>query len=267
MPDLNGQWVGEMQGTTNQGTFALALEHEENRVYGHGKFYEPALGGYDYNVQGISNLPDVILTLIPFQNQMLNLGRVEVRAKLTQAGEVSGTWTSTIGTKGSFVCRRCTEEPMAISTPDTKNVFIIHGHDELTKEKVARFIEGLEIETIILHEQINKGMTIIEKFEEYSRRANFAVALFTPDDIGHAVGNEKQQQYRPRQNVVLELGYFIGRLGRNRICVLYRGDVELPSDMLGVAYTPLDERNAWHLSLARELKGAGYEVDLNRLIE
>ena len=266
MPDLNGQWVGEMQGT-NQGTFALALEHEKNRIYGHGKFYEPALGGYDYNVQGISNLPDVILTLIPFQNQVLNLGRVEVQATLTPAGEVSGTWTSTIGTNGKFVCRRYTEEPMATSTLDTEDVFIIHGHDELTKEKVARFIGGLGIKPIILHEQINKGMTIIEKFEEYSRRANFAVALCTPDDLGHPEGKQGQQRHRPRQNVLLELGYFIGRLGRNRICVLYRGDLELPSNMLGVTYTLLDERNAWHLSLAKELKGAGYEVDLNRLIE
>ena len=265
MGELSGQWVGKLEGT-NEGVFALALEHSADRVYGGRRFYESSQGSYEYQIQGVVSLPDVFLTLTPPPNQGVNLGRVEVRAQLTPKGALAGTWTSTIGTNGSFLCERAKEDVVVSATPTADAVFLIHGQDELTKEKVARFIESLGIETIILHEQINKSMTILEKFEEYSRKAKFAVALFTPDDSGHPVGKEEQKKSRARQNVVMELGYFIGLLGRENVAVLYRGDVELPSDMLGIVGTALDEHDGWRLALAKELKESGYDIDLNKLI-
>jgi hypothetical protein len=117
------------------------------------------------------------------------------------------------------------------SGPAARKVFIVHGHDEGARESVARFLEQLDFDPIILHEQANQGRTIIEKIEAHGD-VGFAVVLLTPDDIGSVQGGDPLP--RARQNVLLELGYFIGRLGRARVCALKRGDVEVPSDFGGV---------------------------------
>ena len=145
---------------------------------------------------------------------------------------------------------------------DTKKVFIIHGRDNEAKEAVARFLERLDLEPVILHEQPNEGRAIIEKFEEHAQAA-FAVVLLTPDDAG-ALENEKDKlRPRARQNVIFEFGYFIGRLGRKRVCALTRGDLEMPSDYDGVLYVPLDADAAWRMRLVKELRAAGLNVDAN----
>lgn len=143
------------------------------------------------------------------------------------------------------------------------DVFIVHGHDEALKESVARFIEKLDLKAIILHEQPNKGRTVIEKFEDYSN-VGFAVVLLTPDDVGCKNG-AKDFEERARQNVILELGYFIGKLKRNRVCVLYKKNVERPSDISGVVYVPVNSNDNWKLKLAKEIKEAGIDVDLNKI--
>lgn len=195
----------------------------------------------------------------------LTVGTIQATCRLTQAGELAGKWFTSIGTTGILSARRV--EP---STTENKlvanSVFLVHGHDDATKEKVARFLEKIGLDVIILHEKVSQGMTIIEKFEEYAAQAGFAIVLFTPDDIGFPLGAEEQKQPRARQNVVLEMGYFIGRLSRGRVCVLYKGGVELPSDILGVVYHAIDEASGWKLSLAGELKVAGYSIDLNKIV-
>lgn len=144
-----------------------------------------------------------------------------------------------------------------------RSVFVVHGHDEETKEKVARFLEKLGLEPIILHEQASKGKTIVEKLENYTTVA-YAVVLMTPDDVG---GTSKEDLHpRARQNVVFEWGYLIGYLGRDKVCLLYDEQVELPSDMHGIVYEPLDKRDGWRLRLAKEMKSAGLDVDLNKVI-
>lgn len=144
---------------------------------------------------------------------------------------------------------------------ETSYVFIVHGHDEAAREKVARFVSRLGLEPIILHEQPNRGQTIIEKFEGHSS-VGFAVVLLTPDDVGGK--NESCLRPRARQNVIMELGYFCGILTRARVCALLKGDVEIPSDYFGVLYVPFDEADAWQFNLAREMKAAGLPVDLNK---
>jgi len=146
----------------------------------------------------------------------------------------------------------------------SKAVFIVHGHDEVAKTNVARFIEKLDLEAIILHEKPNKGQTIIEKLETNASNIGFAVVLLTPDDVGAPKEKPTDLRDRARQNVILELGYFCGELGRNRVCVLYKDNVEIPSDYLGVVYTPLDDAGGWRLKLAKEMKAAGLDVDLNK---
>lgn len=144
----------------------------------------------------------------------------------------------------------------------SNNVFIVHGHDEQAKESSARFIEKLGLNAVILHEQANEGQTIIEKLEKHTDAA-YAVILFTPDDVGASSVSPEDIQPRARQNVLVELGYMAAKIGRNRVCVLRKGNVEIPSDFLGVLYIDIDVAGAWRLTLAKELKVAGLKVDLN----
>ena len=141
-------------------------------------------------------------------------------------------------------------------------VFVVHGHDTAKREAVARYVEKLGFEAIVLAEQPNAGRTIIEKFEDYSNVA-FAIILMTPDDRGSAKGAKAGP--RARQNVILELGFFIGALGRNRVAALVVGPLEKPSDVDGVLYTPWDERDAWKMAIAREMRAAGLPVDMNKV--
>lgn len=142
-----------------------------------------------------------------------------------------------------------------------KKAFVVHGHDSEMKEAVARFLERLGVEAIILHEQASAGRTIIEKIEAHSDVA-IAVVLLSPDDVGAAVAQRRKLRPRARQNVVLELGYFIGRLGRSRVCAIVRSEVELPSDVHGFVYVPF-EGDAWKLQIVRELKAQGMDIDAN----
>ena len=152
------------------------------------------------------------------------------------------------------------------ANPKTREVFIIHGTDHGTRAKVARFLEKLELSPIILDEAANKGRTIHQKFRDHSRVA-FAVALFTPDDVGRPADDSAPTKPRPRQNVVYELGYFSAKLGDGNVCVLHSNEVEIPSDLSGVVYIPLDHGDAWKLQLAKELNAAGLKLNINKIIE
>lgn len=163
-------------------------------------------------------------------------------------------------------------EPLAARTSnlqfDSRKLFVVHGHDVAAKESLARFLQKVKLEPIILHEQPNGGRTIIEKFETYSSDVGFAVVLLTPDDMGCAANDVKAEKLKPRarQNVITELGFFIGKLGRTRVCALHKGEVELPSDYSGVLYLPMDESDAWKTKLAQELVEAKMSIDIAGLL-
>lgn len=156
-----------------------------------------------------------------------------------------------------------TPDPVIQAKSITRRVFVVHGRDEGARESVARFLERLGFEAIILHEQASRGGTVIEKVEAHSD-VGFAVVLLTPDDEGCVKGGTPTP--RARQNVLLELGYFVGRLGRNRVCALRRGEVEIPSDFEGVVYVPLDDSGAWRQTLGKELEAAGFGIDWNKVM-
>ena len=132
--------------------------------------------------------------------------------------------------------------------------------DRGARETVARFLENLGLEPVILSETPAMGRTIIEKFEEHSQ-VGFAIVLLTPDDVGSLRGYDREARPRARQNVIFELGFFVGRLGRGGVCALTRGDVEIPSDYAGVEYIHFDESDGWKEKLRRELETAGLPVD------
>jgi predicted nucleotide-binding protein len=147
---------------------------------------------------------------------------------------------------------------------DKRSVFIVHGRDDQAKTEVARFVEKLGFDAIILHEQASSGKTIIEKIEA-NTNVGFAIVLYTPCDIGGLSGDNMQKP-RARQNVVFEHGYLIAKLARNNVCALVKGDVEIPNDISGVVYVPFDSHGAWHLQLAKEMRNSGYVFDMNKII-
>ena len=145
----------------------------------------------------------------------------------------------------------------------SNKVFLVHGRDDGTKARVARFLERIKLDPVVLQEMPNQGNTIIEKFEHYASTVKFAVALLTPDDEGSLLNETGNAQPRARQNVIFELGYFVGKLGRDRTCALVKGNLEMLSDYSGVIYIRLDDDDGWQMRLIQELKSAGYDVDAN----
>ncbi|WP_229391420.1 TIR domain-containing protein [Methanosarcina sp. DH2] len=159
-------------------------------------------------------------------------------------------------------------EKMEEVKPKSNQIFVVHGHDNEMKEAAARILERLGLEPIILHEQADRGATIFEKFEKHSKNVSFAVVLLSPDDKGYKKDQDPHSaSYRARQNVILELGYFIGRLGRENVFALLRQEenFEFPSDIFGRLYTPYDSSGYWKNKLARELEAAGYDIDFGKL--
>ena len=147
---------------------------------------------------------------------------------------------------------------------DKSKVFIVHGHDNAAKEAVARFIEKIGLEAIILHEQASSGNTIIEKIEANSN-VGFAIVLYTPCDVGASQEEKDQLKPRARQNVVFEHGYLIGKIGRKNVCHLFKSGVETPSDIEGLVYAPMDAGDGWKYKVAKEMKACGYDIDLNKI--
>lgn len=148
-----------------------------------------------------------------------------------------------------------------------RKIFIVHGHNDGMKEAAARFVEKLGFKGVILHEQPSEGKTIIEKFTKNSE-VGFALVLLSGDDYGHKKNSsEGTARLRARQNVIFEMGYFIGKLGRNKVAAIHEvsNDFEFPSDYSGVLYIPFDEN--WKVKLSQELKAAGYAVDLNKIFD
>ena len=146
-------------------------------------------------------------------------------------------------------------------------VFISHGHDEEAITTVAKFVENLGLKATVLDEQPNNGLTVIESLEKYADDTEFAIALLTPDDVG-ALKDKVDRQLNPRarQNVIFELGYFIGKLNPNRVCLLYKEGVELPSYIPDVVYVSMDSAEDWKLKLGQGMRNAGLPIDMSQIL-
>lgn len=266
--NYSGYWTGSIAGT-NHGGLTLDAHQEGRKVTGTAKISEPSLGQYEYLLEGsVSDDGSLSARLTPGRQSTtaFQLGIVSLLCSFDSPDSLLGRWKSEIGTEGIVSAKRFDNKMTTPTLPKSNSVFLVHGHDEGAKHSVARFLEQLGVTPVILQEQINRGMTVIEKFEEFADRAGFAVILMTPDDLGHPAGKEEEKRHRPRQNVVLELGYFSAKLGRARTLVLIKGDVEMPSDVFGLVYEPMDRGEGWKMRLARELTASGFEIDMNRAL-
>jgi len=206
-----------------------------------GSFFFGSLGGQKSPAQELKEFKDKI------NNKVSNLKKLRAKTDLLKTSLA----TSIVYNKGTIEL-------------DKSQVFIVHGHDDVAKTKTARFVEKLGFEAIILHEQASSSKTIIEKIEEYSN-VGFGIILYTPCDIGGKQIVNPDLKSRARQNVVFEHGFLIGKIGRSNVCALVKGDIETPNDISGVVYVPMDEADAWRYTIARELKRAGYDIDMNKM--
>jgi len=170
------------------------------------------------------------------------------------------------------------QEPRDDAMKEPPKVFVVHGRDLGAKEEVARFLEKLGLSTVVIAERGRGTETLVESIERGASAADFAVVVLTPDDLGIAKKNfdgaktdaAKVALLKPRarQNVVFELGYLMGVLGRARVCALRKGGLELfseLSDMHGVFCPEMDVGGGWKNKIAQALKIAGFDVDMNRL--
>lgn len=154
-------------------------------------------------------------------------------------------------------------KPAALGRKSTK-VFLVHGRDDGAKETVARFLEQIGLEVVILHEQPNKGRTLMAKFMEEAKDGTaYAVVLMTPDDVGHAIApSPTEDERRARQNVVFEFGFFVAHLGPERVCALLGEGVTKPSDIDGLAYVSYAASSRqWRMDLAKELRSANVQFN------
>jgi predicted nucleotide-binding protein len=147
-------------------------------------------------------------------------------------------------------------------------IFVVHGHAVDRLHELVRVLErATNRDVTVLHEQANGGRTILEKFEHHAAGAAYAVVLLTADDLGNAMTASAPGASRPRgrQNVIFELGFFFGKLGRERVAVLMDPAVERPSDIDGLVYITLDSGGAWKNRLAHELASVGLPIDFSRI--
>jgi predicted nucleotide-binding protein len=162
-------------------------------------------------------------------------------------------------------CQDEQSNPRPAASSD-KRVFIVHGHDHPLKSEVEILLTELGLQPVVLHRQTDEGQTLIEKFER-NADVGYAIILLTPDDVGCSAAEFTKRlgppntELRARQNVIFEFGFFAGRLGRKRVCCIYKTGVVLPSDLSGIVYKEV--RNSVEeisYALMKELKAAGMKI-------
>jgi predicted nucleotide-binding protein len=120
---------------------------------------------------------------------------------------------------------------------ESKTLFIIHGHDEINTMKLHSLLKDRwNLNPILLKDKPGKGRTIIEKFEEEAKKARYAFAILTPDDV--IMGDDEYRQSRP--NVFFELGWFYGRIDRENVCILFKKGTKIHSDLDGISLIQFD---------------------------
>ncbi len=152
--------------------------------------------------------------------------------------------------------------------PKTRNVFVVYGHDQVARTQLEAMLRRWDLNPLILDQLESSGNTIIEKLEEYIPKAQFGIVLATPDDIGYSKDNEGTKKFRVRQNVVLEMGMLLSRLGRSKVAILLKNidNMEKPSDIQGLIYIPFtSDVKETTIDLVKEMNKNGYSIDIAKL--
>jgi predicted nucleotide-binding protein len=222
---VNRRWSPETK------TLQVAIDETLSRIFGHNTpAYYRYSGATELDMGGISSEQPTLNKVHGYLTQ----GKARALALLNQAVKSLEEDLSEMPDE-SIAAGAAQPQPI----PASDEIFIVHGHDEAAKTEVAHFVERAGLKAVILHQQPNAGKTIIEKFEKHGSAAGFAIVIATPDDLGGISSNDLKP--RARQNVIGEMFWFAGRLGRDRVCALIKPGVDMPSDFAGVGYTPKAE--------------------------
>lgn len=154
------------------------------------------------------------------------------------------------------------------SVPANKKVFVVYGHDMSARTQLEAMLRRWDLEPLILDQLVSAGQTIIEKLEEHTGQAGFGIVLATPDDVGYPKSDETKKKFRVRQNVILEMGMLLSKLGRKKVAILLSQaeEMERPSDIEGLIYIPFKGNvEEAKLSLAKEMQSNGYIIDVAKL--
>jgi predicted nucleotide-binding protein len=179
----------------------------------------------------------------------------------------------TVQGKNRTAIENCLGTRVAIAETSSKyiakrKVFVVYGHDSTSRTQLEAMLRRWGLEPLILDQLPTEGQTVIEKLEGAIAQATFGVVP-TPDDEGHRANRPDEKAYRARQNVVLELGMLLAKLGRQNVAVLLKTqeNMERPSDIQGLIYVPFkdDIEKEAGLSLAKTMAARGYDIDIKRL--
>jgi predicted nucleotide-binding protein len=181
--------------------------------------------------------------------------------------------------KGAYLCtekflssieKTRTPNQQAISDSDVRRrVFVVCGTDAEMKQAVANSLIKLRLVPVVMCEEPSQGRKIVARFQEYSD-VSFAVVLLSPDDSVYVKDEPPtKRKLKPRQDVVFELGFLLGKLGKGNVLVFFRecSNFEIPTDFEGIKAVAFDDRDSWRLALIRELTKCGYNVDANRILK
>ncbi|PFC69937.1 hypothetical protein CN290_28595 [Bacillus cereus] len=255
--------------------FNVTLEELE------GRYLSKYRKGEDFTLNGrvikTSDIQKMSINVSDHENDLANMeSRIEYedqQSHIVRLGGPSRKWRAAGRFKDvsdellegppGYILKEETEVAASVEVDNTK-VFIVHGHDDNLKQQLEIFLNGIGIKPVVLHREANEGLTVLEKFEKHSD-VQYAFVLLTPDDIGCSVKEREKpvEEYslRARQNVIFELGFFIGKLGRAKVCTLYKEGVELPNDISGLVYQKVNdniEDVGFHIM--KELRAAGLKV-------
>jgi predicted nucleotide-binding protein len=300
--DISGTWTGEFIGT-DHGSLTLELKTVGGKISGVAHMYEPSLPRrLSYDVVGeMKDGGPLQFTFTRSRGTDSPLGVIHTLCSFEADESLIGLWKAENGQEGTFVAKRLS--PFAVSKPPAlrsiasrakpvippapsgksikastpltlekatqstrkaQPVLLLHGPDKVTRQTVSRYLEDIGIAPLVLREATYSGASVpSEPLVDIAERAGFAVVLMTPDDIAHPTSKPAEKKRRPSQNVVFELGYLAATLGRNKILVLTKGELELPAYVLGMSNEPVDLGEGWKLRVARELKSVGFKIDVN----
>jgi predicted nucleotide-binding protein len=183
--------------------------------------------------------------------------------------------------KGVYVCtekflpateKTTSSSKSTISTSGNlgRRIIVASGADDEMKRAIAGALTRLSLTPVVMCEEPSQGKKIVENFSRDYADVGFAVVLLSPDDFAYATNEgSTKRKLRPRQEVVFELGFLLGKLGRNNVLVFQRElqNFDDPTDFEGMKVTAFDDRDSWKLALIRELTNRGYNVDPDRILK
>jgi len=178
--------------------------------------------------------------------------------------------------KGAYLCtEKFLTKPQAVatlsvaSTSAKRRVIVVCGTDDDMKKALTHALSKLWLIPVLLCEEPSHGRKLMERYTDYAD-VGFAVVLLSPDDFGYAKNAESTtRKLRPRQEVVFELGFLLGKLGRGNVLVFFKEclNFEVPTDFEGMKTVAFDQLDSWKLALIRELGNSGYSVDADRILK